>query len=91
MHSPTTTHTPSEPDEPGRRLQRAIVMQTLRSDRNAHWTRAGLEAELGDTDPAAVADALVELHQAGVLNCIDDEVRCSRTTIHLDELELIAI
>ena len=88
MHSPTTTQIP---DEPERRLQRAIVMQTLRSDRDADWTRARLEAELGDIDPAAFTDALVQLRDAGVLHYVDDEVRCSRATIHLDELELIAI
>lgn len=94
MQSPTNQISSEEE----RRVQRAIVLQLLRSDRDAGWTRAQLAAELADTDPSAVADALAQLRDAGVLHVLDGvdgvddaSVRCSRSTLHLDELELIAI
>jgi hypothetical protein len=78
--------------EDERRVQRAIVLQTLRSDRDARWTGAELQAELGEADPGAIMEALAQLRQAGVLEGTDEEeVKCSRAIIHLDELGLIAI
>lgn len=90
-----TNHIPHE-GERERRLQRAIVLQTLRRDHDTRWTHAELEAELGvGEDPSAVAYALARLQSAGVLERADadgeEAVRCSQATRCLEELELIAI
>lgn len=89
-----TDQIPREGDRE-RRLQRAIVVQTLRRDHDVRWTHAELEAELGaGEDPSAITYALARLQSAGVLQSAgdaDEAVRCSEATRCLDELELIAL
>ncbi len=72
------------------RVQRAIVLQTLRDDHDVSWSRAELEAEL-DHDPIAIGDALTLLKEKGVIDLADQTVRASCAAIHLDELEMIAV
>jgi len=73
------------------RLERAIILQTLRDDHDSCWSQLELEAELGRPDPTAIGDALTRLTQAGVVERSGDAVRASRATLRLSELELIAI
>jgi hypothetical protein len=74
----------------GARLERAIVLQLLRDDREQNWSCAELATELGAEAPA-IETALTRLHGEDVA-CVDGEqVRASRATRRLDELELISV
>lgn len=82
------------PDEDERCLQRAIVLQTLRSDHRPRWTSRELQAELGEDDTAPLLAALARLRDVGVLNSADatsEAVECSTATRYLDQLQLIAL
>jgi hypothetical protein len=74
-----------------RRVERAIVSQTLRDDHDMHWSRTELEAELDHADPIAIGNALARLQEEGVVDLIDETVRASRAAKRLDELEMIAV
>jgi DNA-binding GntR family transcriptional regulator len=71
-------------------LERAIVLQTLREDRDS-WQRAELAAELGDTDPVSVRNALTRLEQEGVVEFAHETIRASRAARRLNDLGVIAI
>ena len=88
---PNPTPQTHGPDERDRRLQRAIVLQILRRDRQADWTRAELETEFDESEPLTISDALAHLERAKVLELEGETVRASTPTRHLDELELIAV
>jgi hypothetical protein len=79
------------PGEHERRLERALVSQTLRRDRPDGWLFAELAAELGETDSLAVRGVLADLGQTGVVEIIGDSVRASHATKRLDELDMIAL
>jgi hypothetical protein len=79
------------PSDRERRVQRAIVAQTLREDHDDRWARAELEAELGDTDALTIADALARLESEGVIDLDGETVQASCATAYLDELEMIAL
>jgi hypothetical protein len=79
------------PSEHERRVQRTIVAQTLRDDHDRRWPRAELEAELGDTDALAIADALARLESEGVIELDGETVQASDAALHLDWLKMIAI
>jgi len=72
-------------------LQRAIVLQLLRQDRDERWSRAELETELQETPPIEVNDALAHLREEGVLHLSGELVRASRASRHIDNLGMIAI
>jgi DNA-binding GntR family transcriptional regulator len=74
----------------GPRLERAIVLQLLRDDREPRWSHEALLAELGVGEPVLEA-ALGRLDAEGVLCMSPDEVWASRAARRLDELELIGI
>ncbi|HYM46100.1 MAG TPA: hypothetical protein VES65_08085 [Solirubrobacteraceae bacterium] len=74
-----------------RRLERAIVLQTLRDDHDTGWPRPELEAELGRPDPIAIGDALTRLNYEGVVELSGETVCASRAALRLSELELIAV
>jgi predicted transcriptional regulator len=74
-----------------RLLERAIVLQTLRDDRDEGWARIELAADLGDADPIAIREALTRLEDEGVLEFAGETVRASRATVRLNDLEMIAI
>lgn len=74
-----------------RLLERAIVSQILREDRNDGWRRADLAAELADADPIAIRDALTRLQEAGVVEFEDETVRASRAATRLNDLDMIAV
>lgn len=74
-----------------RLLERAIVSQILREDRDAEWRRAELAAELGDADPIAIRNAVTRLEEEGVVQSAGEMVRVSRAARRLNALELIAI
>jgi len=79
------------PGDSDRKVQRAIVSQTLRDDHDKHWSRAELEAELDHVDPLAIGDALARLADQNVVELASETVQASRATAHLDELEMIAV
>jgi SOS-response transcriptional repressor LexA len=79
------------PSDDDRRLERAIVSQTLRDDHDRRWSRAELGAELGHADPMAIDNALTRLQGEGVVELTDETVRASRAAQRLDELGMIAV
>jgi len=79
------------PGSGDRRVQRAIVAQTLRDDHDARWSRAELETALGRDAPTTIDDALHRLATEGVIEIAGETVRASRATKHLDALEMIAL
>jgi AraC-like DNA-binding protein len=74
----------------GSRLERTIVLQLLREDRDLRWTRAELAAAI-EADPRSVATALGRLTGDGVLRATEDGVWASRAAHRLDELGLICL
>ncbi len=68
--------------------QRAIVLQILRDDHPARWTRAELERALR---PGVVGDALAKLEAEEVAVVDGEQVRASRCARHLDALGLIVV
>ena len=80
-------------------LERAIVLQLLRDDRERMWSRAQLrielEAEESEIGQEALEEALEEalrrLEQEGVLGCTEATVWASSAARRLDELGLISI
>lgn len=80
------------PSDSDRRVQRAVVAQTLRDNHDRHWSRAELETELaGRGTPIAIDDALNRLESEGVVEIAGETVRASRAARHLDLLEMIAL
>jgi hypothetical protein len=72
------------------RLQRAIVLQLLRDDREQRWSRAELAGEL-DADALTFEQALGELDADGVVCLAEGEVWASQAARRLDQLELIGV
>jgi hypothetical protein len=71
--------------------QRAIVLQVLRDDHDDRWSRAELEREIYDIEPAAIAEALERLRQEGVVHLSGDLVWASRAALWLDGLGMVSI
>jgi hypothetical protein len=72
-------------------VERAVVLQTLRDDREERWSRAALAREIADRESALLDEALVRLERDGVLRRAGDRVWASRAARRLDELELIGV
>jgi hypothetical protein len=83
-----TKHISDDRDRP---LERAIVLQALRDDRDDDWPRVELAGELGGADPIAIREALTSLEGAGVIELAGETVRASRATVRLSDLEMLAI
>ena len=71
--------------------QCVIVLQVLRHDHEPRWTRAELERELHDVDPAAITVALERLNEQGVVRMEGDQIEASPCARHLDALAFICI
>jgi hypothetical protein len=76
-----------DPDE----TERAIVLQVLRDDHAAQWSRAELETELHDIEPLAINDALERLKASAVVHLDGEHVRASRCARHMDELGMVNV
>jgi len=80
-------------DGPG--LERAIVLQLLRDDREHMWSRTELERELeagrAEVGQEAVAQALRRLAGKGVLGMSEEAAWASNAVRALDELGLISV
>jgi DNA-binding HxlR family transcriptional regulator len=74
----------------GTKLERAIVLQLLRDDREQEWSSQQLAAEM-DTQTPMLERALKSLERDGVLSREQDGVRASRATCRLDELGLLSV
>jgi predicted transcriptional regulator len=74
----------------GAKLERAIVLQLLRDDREQGWTSQQLATEM-DTQAPVLERALSSLELDGVLRLEQDAVRASRATCRLDELGLLSV
>ena len=72
------------------RLERAIVLQLLREDRERRWSRAELGMEV-DAEAPALEEALRRLNGDGVLCLAEEEVWASPAALRLDELGLLAV
>jgi hypothetical protein len=66
----------------------SVVMMVLLSGEHEPWTQAELEREIAGTrgDPVAVADAIRELHGAGLLNITGELVTPTRAAQKMNEL-----
>jgi|HubBroStandDraft_6_1064221.scaffolds.fasta_scaffold1696861_2 hypothetical protein len=73
------------------RVERAIVLQVLRDDRDQRWSRARLASEISDFEPALIELALSRLQQDKVLSSTGTRVSASSATRRLDQLELIGV
>jgi hypothetical protein len=71
--------------------ERAIVLQVLRTDHPARWTRAELQAEIYDVDPAAIRRALRRLKTHGVICLEGKELWASLCTWRLEDLGMVSI
>jgi hypothetical protein len=81
-------------DARGRKVwtaERAIVLQVLRDDHDARWSRPALARAIADVDRVLVELALARLRQDGILSSAGTRVCASPSTLRLDELELIAV
>jgi hypothetical protein len=74
----------------GSRLERSIVLQLLRDDRDVNWSREELLMELGG-EIAPLEEALVRLRDGGVVSISDERVSASAAARRLDELGLIGV
>ncbi len=63
---------PAYAPEERREVEQAITLALLRCEDGTRWSRAQLEAELGQIEPDAVGDALTRLGGRGVLKIEDD-------------------
>jgi hypothetical protein len=79
------------PDRCVSRVERAIVLQILRDDRERCWSRAGLASEISDFEPALIELALSRLQHEEVLMSAGTRLCASPATRRLDRLELIAV
>ena len=80
-----------EPEGVVWRVERAVVLQTLRNDHEERWPSEELVEEISDFEPAVVEEALGHLERDGVLQRQGDFVWAARPARRLDELELISI
>jgi creatinine amidohydrolase/Fe(II)-dependent formamide hydrolase-like protein len=79
----------------GTGLERAIVLQLLRDDRERMWSRAGLRTELdagrSEVGEEAFEQALQRLEGEGVLGMSAEAAWASNAARALDELGLISV
>ena len=73
------------------RVERAIVLQVLRDDRDQRWSRTALASEVSDFEPALIELALSQLQRDEVLSSAGTQVSASPATRRLDQLELIGV
>jgi hypothetical protein len=71
--------------------ERVIVLQLLRDDRPAWWSRADVLRELHDVNEEAIRGSLGHLGRLGVLDVDGERVRASDAVRHLDALGFICI
>jgi hypothetical protein len=74
----------------GARLERAIVLQLLRDDREREWSSPQLAVEM-DAEAPVLERALRSLERDGVLCLGQDVVRAAPATRRLDELGLLSV
>ena len=74
----------------GSRLERAIILQLIRDDRDANWSREELLTELGGEMPP-LEYALARLQHVGVVSVLGEQVSASPAARRLDELGLIGL
>jgi DNA-binding transcriptional regulator YhcF (GntR family) len=74
----------------GARLERAVVLQLLRDDREQEWSTRQLAVEM-DVEAPVLERALRSLQRDGVLCLGQEAARASRATRRLDELGLLGV
>jgi hypothetical protein len=72
------------------KVERAIVFQLLRDDRDERWSLTGLAAEF-DVERSALASALAGLQQHGVVVTEGDVIDAAPAARRLDALGVIEI
>jgi hypothetical protein len=72
-------------------VERAIVLQLLRTDHRERWSDKQIERAIPDFKPEAIRKAIVRLEAGGVICCLDEFIGASRCAQYLDSLELISI
>lgn len=79
------------PDEQGREVEQAIMLALLRCEDGTRWSRAELEARLGDAEcPAVIRDALARLAHRGVLRIEGDNLELPGSTNRRDRLDALS-
>jgi DNA-binding HxlR family transcriptional regulator len=84
-----TEHHQSHSDRRG--VERAIVLQLLRDDHDQEWSRAELEAEIGDVEQSVLSAAVQQLERNGVVIAEGERVLASRCARCLDALGLVSV
>lgn len=72
------------------KVERAIVFQLLRDDRDERWSLTGLAAEL-DVERSALASAVERLQTHGVVVAEGDAIDTAPAARRLDALGVIGI
>ena len=72
-------------------VERSVVLEVLREDHEPWWSRAELEREIYDVEPAAINAALERLREMGVIELDGERVRASPCARYLDDLGMICI
>lgn len=73
------------------KVERAIVFQLLRDDRDERWSPAELAGELDDVERSALATALERLQEHEVVLACPDAILASPSARRLDALGVIGI
>lgn len=72
-------------------MQRAVILELLRDDRDERRHVAELRATIRNIEPTTLARVLEDLERHGLVVSLDDWVLASRSARHIDELGLIGI
>ena len=72
------------------KVERPVVLQLLRDDRDERWSLTGLAAEL-DLERSAIASALERLQKHGVVVTGGDAIGAAPAVRRLDALGVIGI
>lgn len=84
-------HHSALPTAATKQLERAIVLQVLRTDHRERWSDKQIERAIPDFKPEVIQRAIVRLEAGGVICCLDEFIGASRCAQYLDSLELIGI
>jgi len=74
-----------------RQLQRLIVLQLLRDDRDERWSRRQLALKLLHVGPAPLNAALASLTDVGIIHTDLEFAWASRAARRLDQIGLICL
>lgn len=68
-----------------------VMLQVLREDHEARWSRAELEREIYDIAPLEISDTLERLRREGLVHVEGELVLAVRAARHLEDLGMFSI